>query len=1113
MNIFLKISLLLLMAVLPRTLWAYEPSYYCADSRLSAGRWVKVAVDTTGIHQLSYQTLRSLGFDDPAKVTVHGYGAVQGADNTFGSHPDDLPLQHTLHTPDGRILFYAEGPVAATLKLSAGADVTRNAYSSQSFYFLTDTYTAAPSQPIEYVANTAYMVDKATFVDYREKETCNYGQGGALYHGPNITAANPDTYRFRIRNLYRDADVSVRLSGVIRTLTNVNIVPQFEGEIGVAEMKTIDCAPIISSTKIWLPFSGLGTISASAEHPMQDAPLTISIPMPSNFRGPILAADFIYLTYERSLRLEPDESHLHIQLRSQSVRNRNMLFSDVPEHFEVWDVSDHWDVHPFELNRRTNQALITLPMRPNSPTRLVAFDPDASFAEPRIVGDVPNQNIHALPVPHMVIITTPLFRDAANDLAHIHRRRGLDVHVVMQGDIFNEFGSGAPSPAAIRRMNKMFFDRDPQKFRFVTLYGATTWDPRQLSGPQPDLPLAYLAEDPFHAQESASNFANDAYFGILSDGSTTAGIYALNMSVAVGRISARNQAEAIDYNNKVRAHLAMPADPAVFLRAVTSSCDGDGYAHFDHNTVLSDTLTCVNPNMMVRRADELLFPAPVGTQWDAPRAIADALTQGVGLFAYCGHGNPEALGNNLWNLRHNKSTTYSRFPLALLATCYIAPIDRLSGIADRMVLRPDGGAIAAIGACRSVYLERNKILSYAVAQAYASATPGTTMGEVFVNARRMLIDRGLMSAAVGANTLCYNFIGDPSIPMAIPEAKIVVETIFGQPYTGQEMIAPGLTPQITGKVVDAEGNLMADFNGPVTIDLYRAPLVTATRWQDNTARYPAIEDALLTTCHGTITGGRLSALVTIPLSDAVWSPGRTILSAVDSRTDRCAAGIMRGPGIGSQFIDDPAAPAAPAITDFEIDAADRAADGTVAPAFNINLAVHAPAGLAEGHANFMRRTALRLDGKRLDSDPTDGLLPDAQGNIALSVPMEVTAPGNHTLTVSVTDRLGRNASAHLDFTVAPRNYAATLSLDAPEGYVRKEAIFDATTDDGDTTPTGRLIITDSHGRTVLSRPDVAFPFRWDLRDSDGNPVPNGHYRAALHTPLHAAPRLPFTIIK
>ena len=45
-----------------------------SNSQLSSGRWVKLRVADNGIHMLTHARLKALGFSDPGKVRLYGYG-------------------------------------------------------------------------------------------------------------------------------------------------------------------------------------------------------------------------------------------------------------------------------------------------------------------------------------------------------------------------------------------------------------------------------------------------------------------------------------------------------------------------------------------------------------------------------------------------------------------------------------------------------------------------------------------------------------------------------------------------------------------------------------------------------------------------------------------------------------------------------------------------------------------------------------------------------------------------------------------------------------------------------------------------------------------------------
>ena len=84
---------------------AYVATYYTATSKLSTGRWVKIKISQTGMHQITYDQLREMGFSDPSAVSVYGYGGLLLSPDEFSSSlPDDLPAQPVYRTDD-KIIF------------------------------------------------------------------------------------------------------------------------------------------------------------------------------------------------------------------------------------------------------------------------------------------------------------------------------------------------------------------------------------------------------------------------------------------------------------------------------------------------------------------------------------------------------------------------------------------------------------------------------------------------------------------------------------------------------------------------------------------------------------------------------------------------------------------------------------------------------------------------------------------------------------------------------------------------------------------------------------------------------------------------------------------------
>ena len=53
---------------------ALSPESFATSSKLASGKWAKVEVAESGMQFISNATLKALGFSDPDKVNVYGFG-------------------------------------------------------------------------------------------------------------------------------------------------------------------------------------------------------------------------------------------------------------------------------------------------------------------------------------------------------------------------------------------------------------------------------------------------------------------------------------------------------------------------------------------------------------------------------------------------------------------------------------------------------------------------------------------------------------------------------------------------------------------------------------------------------------------------------------------------------------------------------------------------------------------------------------------------------------------------------------------------------------------------------------------------------------------------------
>ena len=201
------------------------------SSVLATGRWAKIRVAETGVHQLTDDLIRQAGFSDINKVKVYGYGG--------NLQPEKLTQDYLQQTDDlqeveqcvvgGRRLFYAKGPVSWS---SNSATVrTRNPYSDYGYYFLTEGDPLTVSEE-DFLASCYPQAD-----DYHvlyESDGYAWFQGGRnLYETTPINAGSSKTYRLESAATGTTAQLSVTASAGVTSVVGVSCNGQDLGTITI----------------------------------------------------------------------------------------------------------------------------------------------------------------------------------------------------------------------------------------------------------------------------------------------------------------------------------------------------------------------------------------------------------------------------------------------------------------------------------------------------------------------------------------------------------------------------------------------------------------------------------------------------------------------------------------------------------------------------------------------------------------------------------------------------------------------------------------------------------------------------------------------------------------
>ena len=191
---------------------------YAEHSVLSQGKWAKIRVSSSGIHQLTASTIKSAGFSDLSKVRIYGYGGYlvpEVLTDEYLREYDDLKEIPTC-TVGEKKLFYAKGSVYWDSKDSRIR--VRNPYSDYGYYFITQDDNEPLTCTEEELLNTAWPTPDAYHTLYEEdKSTWMYG-GRNLFNSEKIESGKTSkNYIINIPEGNTKADLTISVSANART--------------------------------------------------------------------------------------------------------------------------------------------------------------------------------------------------------------------------------------------------------------------------------------------------------------------------------------------------------------------------------------------------------------------------------------------------------------------------------------------------------------------------------------------------------------------------------------------------------------------------------------------------------------------------------------------------------------------------------------------------------------------------------------------------------------------------------------------------------------------------------------------------------------------------------
>lgn len=1118
------------------TATALPVEHYAASSRLASGRWRKIVVAETGMQFISNASLRSMGFTDPSRVNVYGYGNYKISDNlTRANYVDDLPMQPVVRTPDG-IIFFGTGTVQwkASSYVQVPFEPLQNPYSTQSVYFLSDReaepqeMASLPSPPNpalkrQNVFRQRLLHEKELFApsttgtwmlgeDFSQNRTQNF-----VFDLPGIVGTTAGVeVAFGANSPGDDTSISVSANGSQLPSTAYD-------HIGPTGGVAVFITPIRSVKQV--PEVG------------QRLDLSITYNPPAN--GGVLyyaRLDRITVCYQRRLELLPEGTHFYTESNYNSPVCYEVAGCDAST--QIWDVTNPSAPARIEYELSGDTARFT----PTSSAyrEYVAFRPDGAGIKryPKPLDEyVANQDIHAMPVPDMVIISPREYTAQAQRIADMHSRLdGMQTIILTPEVIYNEFSSGAPDVSAYRKMLKMWYDRGKgqevgsptgSKLKYCLIMGRPSYDNRRLTEkvasagyPRPLMWQSAANED---TRSQTSSYGTDDFIAMLEDDAGTLNMERAKISIAVGRMPVRFAADARVAVDKLLRYVEQPDYGEWRNRMMIIADNGDAFIHFNQ---AEDSYAIMRrsgngTSVEMERFYLSCWPqAKTAKGKEYPEAKAHMLAawdRGVGFVSYIGHANPrEWTHENLLNFTDINGLDNRRLPFFYTATCEFTRFDDDDiSAGEIMWASPEAGAIAMISTLRSVFITPNGALTNCMSShffEYDAAGRPLGIGEI--------LRRGKNDRYSDDNRLRFLLIGDPAMRIFNPALRVVAETIDSVDVTapGAELpvLQGGSKVKVSGYIRRGDA-LASDFNGTLRLTLYDAERVVETiaTVEDRTTGMQVLDQKLFNDWSNRIflgtyrvVNGRWEA--EIPVSTNIennFNPARMVFYAYTDGGEEANGSTEAFRVFGLADVHDATGPEItsltlnpPVFTPGQQVSANPVLYATFRDENGINIST---AGI--GHT-----LVARLDDNTYFSDLHNYYYTDPDDNNAggIAYPLTDLAPGRHTLELTVYDNHSNRSQATIDFvvTVSPKPILYDVSTDANPARTSvtftlahdrlREAtecsveVFDLT---------GRKLWTGSRsGRADLQ---TGASLTWDLRDGSGRRVPRGIYlyRASVRT--------------
>lgn len=1003
-----------------------------STSVFATGDWYKIAVNTSGIYKLEYDYLRDLGMPvgivNPNTVQTYGFGGMlpeRNSDNKYMDIPE-VPIKFVgnsdaVFEPGEYFLAYLEGP--DKLKYNGIFDVEKNIYSDKSYYFITHSQTVGKRvQTKSMFPNYDFEYDYYDFIYKHEQELFNFLHSGRDWVGESLVEKPNLTFNIDLPALVPNTEVVVegRVQGSNTSVTNceVNLNGSKRNYKLIARQAGLDFNMIMVRSFYFDALQNSDTIGSTYNIGFKYADAIAT----NNTR-----LDYFQIAAKAKLSFETK----FLNFRNQdAIGNEFSKFTlgTSKKEIEVWDVTNIEGVANIPLQEASGgYSFVDSTMKYSE---YVAVDLQENFEAPTAVGKIENQNIHALPVPDLLIVAYPDFKQSAERLAQFRRQHdGYTVQVVTIDKVYNEFSSGAQDISAIRNLVKYYYDINPEKMKWLLLFGACSYDYKNRIDNNTNFVPIYETNTSDHLILS---YQSDDYFGLLDpkEGATLIGGL---LDVGIGRFPVRNVVEANEMVDKVIHYSTSKSIYNKWKNNLTFVADdGDGNMHLNATEDIVNEVRNYNKAVKINKLYLGLFPEVATAVGQVSLVmnsrLMEEINNGTFLLNYSGHGREIGwAGENILTLQQITGlTNYDRLFFMITGTCEFGRYDdpNVFSSIQQAALNPKGGAIATIGATRSVYASANKMVNIAMMRYLYEKTNGkyNTVGDVMRKSKNANSD-----IAKDDNIKTYGLLGDPSLTLCYPEYDINIDSIVDVSSGKEKDTLKALDEVIVRGSIKNNNSIVDNFNGEVTLSLYDKEMSKLTKYDtrndansspEDIIRYVKVRESLIFQGKVRVVNGVFKMPIRIPNDISfLVDKGFIMTYAKNDSSDLDASGGYEDFLIGDSK-DMTADTEGPLLKLYINDTTFK--EGDLVNKDIVFLAnIKDTSGINLSRSSVGHEVTLVLDGNinksMVINEHYTSTATTAEGNI--SYPLYGLSEGEHTLTLKVWDVFNNSSTASIRFKV------------------------------------------------------------------------------------------------